>query len=134
MCVFDFSYVFKVYISSRTAKDCDATAAELNVMGPGSCIPLAANLQQLSEVERLVQEISSREQVLHVLVNNAGAAWGDGIDEHPVCADHHYSSVPGSRCIGRSVYEGPYFELATSVHAYPEMPTSAPCGCEGGWT
>ena len=74
----------QVYITSRKAKDCDETAKELNAVGPGTCIPLPADLQKVSEVERLVKEISSRETALHVLVNNAGATWGDGIDEHPV--------------------------------------------------
>ena len=73
-----------MYITSRTAKDCDATAAELNALGPGSCIPIPADLQKVSEIERLVKEISSRETLLHILVNNAGAAWGEGIDEYPV--------------------------------------------------
>jgi short-subunit dehydrogenase len=73
-----------VYITSRTAKDCDETAKELNAMGPGTCVPIPANLAKLSEVDKLVQEFSSRETLLHVLVNNAGAAWGDSIDDHPV--------------------------------------------------
>lgn len=74
----------KVYISSRSAKDCDETAKELNNLGPGTCIAIPADMQKLSEVERLVKELSSKEKALHVLVNNAGAAWGDGIDEYPV--------------------------------------------------
>ena len=41
-------------------------------------------MQELSEVERLVEEVSKREKRLHVLVNNAGAAWGDSIDTYPV--------------------------------------------------
>ncbi|KAH9889881.1 NAD-P-binding protein [Cubamyces lactineus] len=73
----------KVYISSRSAKDCDATAKELNALGPGTCIPLPADMQKLEEVERLVKELSAREKALHVLVNNAGAAWGSTLDEYP---------------------------------------------------
>ncbi|EKM49903.1 uncharacterized protein PHACADRAFT_265659 [Phanerochaete carnosa HHB-10118-sp] len=73
----------KVYISSRSAKDCDETAKELNALGMGTCTPLPADLQKVSEVERLVKEISSRETALHVLVNNAGTTWGAEIDEHP---------------------------------------------------
>jgi NAD(P)-dependent dehydrogenase (short-subunit alcohol dehydrogenase family) len=73
----------KVYISSRTAKDCDVTAAELNALGPGQCIPIPADLQKLEEVEKLVKAISSKEKVLHILVNNAGAAWAAGVDDYP---------------------------------------------------
>jgi short-subunit dehydrogenase len=56
----------------------------MNKLGPGVCIPIPADMQKLSEVERLVQELSSKEKVLHVLVNNAGAAWGEKLDEYPV--------------------------------------------------
>ena len=41
-------------------------------------------MSKYSEVERLVKELASREKALHILVNNAGAAWGAGIDEYPV--------------------------------------------------
>ncbi len=41
-------------------------------------------MQKLSEVERLVKEIQSRENMLHVLVNNAGANWAEDIDTFPV--------------------------------------------------
>lgn len=76
----------KVYISSRSAKDCEATAEELNTIGPGKCIPLPADLQKLSDVERLVKELSEKENSLNVLVNNAGASWGETVDEYPDAA------------------------------------------------
>ena len=41
-------------------------------------------MQKLSDVDKLVNEISSKEKALHVLVNNAGAAWGDKFDSYPV--------------------------------------------------
>lgn len=44
-------------------------------------------MQRLSEVERLVEEIQSREKMLHVLVNNAGANWAEEIDTFPVSLD-----------------------------------------------
>jgi short-subunit dehydrogenase len=58
----------KVYITSRSAKDCDATAAELNAVAPGACVAIPADLQKESEVDRLVKELSAREKMLHVLV------------------------------------------------------------------
>lgn len=82
--------IHQVYISSRSAKDCDETAKELTKLGPGVCIPIPADLQKLQEVDRLVKELSSKEKALHVLVNNAGAAWGATVDEHPV---HVYPPV-----------------------------------------
>jgi NAD(P)-dependent dehydrogenase (short-subunit alcohol dehydrogenase family) len=73
-----------VYISSRSSKDCTATASELNSLGPGTCIPIPADLQNLDEVGRLVRELSGKEKALHVLINNAGAAWAADIEEYPV--------------------------------------------------
>jgi NAD(P)-dependent dehydrogenase (short-subunit alcohol dehydrogenase family) len=45
---------------------------------------IPANVSNLSEVERLVQELEAREKALHVLVNNAGAVWAQPLDEYPV--------------------------------------------------
>ncbi|KAK7468739.1 hypothetical protein VKT23_003242 [Stygiomarasmius scandens] len=75
-----------VYISSRSAEDCKVTADELTVLGPGICIPIPADLQKYEEVERLAGELASREKELHVLVNNAGAAWGATLDDFPDAA------------------------------------------------
>jgi len=73
----------KVYITSRDSKACDETAGELNKMGPGNCVAIPADLAKLSEVDRLVAEIQKKEKKLHVLVNNAGATWGESIAEFP---------------------------------------------------
>ncbi|KAF8707564.1 Sec63 protein, partial [Rhizoctonia solani] len=76
----------KVYISSRKKSECDKTAQELTKIGPGTCISIPADLQDLGAVKRLVEEVSKNEKALHILVNNAGAAWGDGIDSYPDAA------------------------------------------------
>lgn len=78
-----------MYITARTVKELDATAAELNALGPGTCLTVPANLAKLEDVERLAQELASKEKMIHVLVNNAGAAWGDALDEYPVCTGFH---------------------------------------------
>ncbi|CAG8548284.1 10743_t:CDS:2, partial [Cetraspora pellucida] len=72
-----------VYISSRSVNACDQVAKELNAKGPGKAISLPADLQQLNECKRLVDEIAKREGKLHVLVNNAGANWGASFDKYP---------------------------------------------------
>ncbi len=74
----------KVYISSRKADVCDAVAAELSQSG--TCISLPADLATEAECIRLAGEISSREEKLHILVNNAGANWGAPIQEFPASA------------------------------------------------
>ncbi len=71
----------RVYISSRKVDACDKAAKELSVYG--DCISLPADLSSMDEVTRLTQELASREDSLHILVNNAGTAWGASIDDFP---------------------------------------------------
>jgi NAD(P)-dependent dehydrogenase (short-subunit alcohol dehydrogenase family) len=72
----------KVYISSRKADVCDQVAKELTEHGPGECIAAPADLSSEEEAKRLAGEISGRESCLHILVNNAGMAWGAPLEEH----------------------------------------------------
>lgn len=71
----------KVYISSRKKEVCDRVAAELSEIG--ECFSIPADLSNASECLRLSGELSAREQALHILVNNAGAAWGAPLAEYP---------------------------------------------------
>jgi 2-deoxy-D-gluconate 3-dehydrogenase len=73
----------KVYISSRKADVCDATAKRLSAEYGGECISIPANLAQIAGTEALAAEISGRESRLHILVNNAGVSWGAPLDEFP---------------------------------------------------
>ena len=70
-----------VYITSRTAEVCKTVAEELSSIG--RCISLPTDLSTVEGVEHLVREISEREEQLHMLVNNAGAAWGEPIETFP---------------------------------------------------
>ncbi|KAG2222868.1 hypothetical protein INT45_000483 [Circinella minor] len=76
----------KVYISSRSAKACDEVVTKLNALGPGKCIAIPADLQNLDDLNKLVTELSKKESHLDVLINNAGATWGAPIDEYPEAA------------------------------------------------
>ena len=71
----------KTYISSRSADACTQAVAELSPLG--TCIALPADLAQLDEVDRLAAELAAHEDRLHILVNNAGAAWGAKFGEVP---------------------------------------------------
>ena len=73
----------KVYISSRKADVCDATAKRLGADYGGECVSLPANLAELAGTEALAAEIGRRESRLHILVNNAGVSWGAPLDEFP---------------------------------------------------
>jgi NAD(P)-dependent dehydrogenase (short-subunit alcohol dehydrogenase family) len=70
-----------VYISARKADACDAAAKELSALG--TCISLPADVSTLDGVNELVAAYSAREKSLDVLVNNAGAAWGEDFDTFP---------------------------------------------------
>jgi NAD(P)-dependent dehydrogenase (short-subunit alcohol dehydrogenase family) len=70
-----------VYITSRKRDVCDAVADELSEVG--HCISLPNDLSTMEGVANLTREISEREPKLHILVNNAGAAWGEPIETFP---------------------------------------------------
>ena len=69
----------KVYISSRKAADCEATAQEL---GP-NCYSLPQDVSTVEGCQSLAKALSERESKLDILVNNAGAAWGQPFEEFP---------------------------------------------------
>jgi 2-deoxy-D-gluconate 3-dehydrogenase len=71
----------KVYITSRKAEACNATAEELSQLG--ECISIPMDLSTLDGCRALTDEIASREDKLDVLVNNAGAAWGAEFEVFP---------------------------------------------------
>ena len=73
----------KVYISSRKADVCDATAERLAATYGGTCISLPADLSQMSGIESLAARLAEKEDKLDILVNNAGAAWGAPIESFP---------------------------------------------------
>jgi NAD(P)-dependent dehydrogenase (short-subunit alcohol dehydrogenase family) len=73
----------KVYISSRKADVCVATAARLAEEYGGECIAIPADVSDMDGIDALAREVSERESHLDVLVNNAGASWGAPIDEFP---------------------------------------------------
>jgi NAD(P)-dependent dehydrogenase (short-subunit alcohol dehydrogenase family) len=71
----------RVYISSRKKDVCDAVAAELTKRG--TCFSIAADVATSEGRQSLVEELGWREKALHVLVNNAGTAWGAPLGEYP---------------------------------------------------
>ncbi len=73
----------KVYISSRKADVCDATASRLASEFGGECISVPADVSVMEGIDALAAQIADRESQLDVLVNNAGASWGAPIDEFP---------------------------------------------------
>lgn len=77
------SHGAKVYISSRKADVCDATAKRLSETYGGTCISIPADLSTLAGIEAAVKKFAEYEDKLDVLINNAGASWGAPLDEFP---------------------------------------------------
>jgi NAD(P)-dependent dehydrogenase (short-subunit alcohol dehydrogenase family) len=71
----------KTYISSRKANVCDEVAADLSKVG--TCVSLPADLGTEAGCRQLADTIASREERLHILVNNAGANWGAPLADFP---------------------------------------------------
>lgn len=101
----------KVYISGRDAQACAETAAAL---GP-SATAIPANLQKYDECQRLVDEITRLEPGgLHVLINNAAANWGEGIDTYPDAAWDKVMTLNVQRVFTLSQMSLPLLEKAGS--------------------
>ncbi len=73
----------KVYISSRKADACEATAQRLMADHGGECIAIPADLSRIDGVHALAEAVAARESQLDILVNNAGASWGAPLAEFP---------------------------------------------------
>jgi NAD(P)-dependent dehydrogenase (short-subunit alcohol dehydrogenase family) len=73
----------KVYISSRKADVCDATADRLSEQFNAEVVSVPADLADLDGIDALVATITEREAQLDILVNNAGVSWGAPLDEFP---------------------------------------------------
>ena len=67
----------KVYIVARKKEQVDATSAELG----DKVIGLTGDLSQMDGIKALADELASREDKLDLLVNNAGAAWGEPFED-----------------------------------------------------
>jgi NAD(P)-dependent dehydrogenase (short-subunit alcohol dehydrogenase family) len=67
----------KVYISARKEVACRATAEELG------CIALPADVSTMEGMQALADAYGEHESQLHILVNNAGAAWLAPFDDFP---------------------------------------------------
>jgi NAD(P)-dependent dehydrogenase (short-subunit alcohol dehydrogenase family) len=73
----------RVYISSRKAAACDATAQALADEYGGECFSLPADVASVEGAASLARALGEREERLDILVNNAGSTWGAPLDEFP---------------------------------------------------
>ena len=71
----------RVIISSRKADACESARQELSQFGDVTAIP--ADLSRHDECLRLADLVTSGIDGLHILVNNAGATWGEPLESFP---------------------------------------------------
>jgi NAD(P)-dependent dehydrogenase (short-subunit alcohol dehydrogenase family) len=72
----------RVYICARRAEACQEAADELSKVG--DCVAVPCDVGEAEGVETLARAVEAREERLHILVNNAGTAWGAALEEHPI--------------------------------------------------
>src|SRR3954451_5664804 len=71
----------RVVISSRKADACSTAEKQLSEFGDVKAIP--ADLSRHEECLRLADLVAGDSENLHVLVNNAGATWGEPLASFP---------------------------------------------------
>src|SRR5262245_20420050 len=71
----------RVVVSSRKADACARAQELLSEFGEVKAIP--ADLSQHAECLRLAELVSADTGGLHILVNNAGATWGEPLESFP---------------------------------------------------
>lgn len=75
-----------VMIASRKATDCTIVAEELNAeggQGSGTATGFAGDVSSEAGIAALRDAVKTRTDRLHILVNNAGAAWGEPMASFP---------------------------------------------------
>jgi NAD(P)-dependent dehydrogenase (short-subunit alcohol dehydrogenase family) len=73
-----------VVVSSRKADAVAGAVAALSEFGPVRGV--AADLSRQEECARLAQDVLAETDGLHILVNNAGATWGEPLETFPAAA------------------------------------------------
>lgn len=71
----------RVVISSRKDDSCREAQAHLSAFGDVHAIP--ADLSRHEECRRLADLVTADGEALHILVNNAGATWGEPLETFP---------------------------------------------------
>jgi NAD(P)-dependent dehydrogenase (short-subunit alcohol dehydrogenase family) len=71
----------RVLIASRKAEACEQAARELSALGP--CEGFGGTVANEAGVAALAAETRKRADALHILVNNAGANWGERFETFP---------------------------------------------------
>ena len=74
----------RVYVASRKPAACRSAQEYLSQFGDVHAV--SADVSKEDQCRTLIDEVGAREEVLHILVNNAGATWGAPFDTFPGAA------------------------------------------------
>ncbi len=84
----------RVMIASRKGDACEAAAAELNALGlPGCAEGFVGDVGSESGIVALMGSVGEHVDKLHILMNNAGRAWGGELGAFPYDAWERVLSV-----------------------------------------
>jgi NAD(P)-dependent dehydrogenase (short-subunit alcohol dehydrogenase family) len=100
----------EVFICSRKADACEKAAKKIAEVG--SCTAVPADLSREESWDAVAAELGA--EPLHVLVNNAGAAWGAKIDDYPAAAFDKVLKLNVSAVFGLTQRLLPALRLAAS--------------------
>ena len=71
----------KVYISARKELPLIQKAQELSEKYGGECIAIPCDLSSMEGIEYFAQQLAEKEEGIDFLINNAGAAWGEPLED-----------------------------------------------------
>ncbi|KAF8524962.1 short-chain dehydrogenase [Gautieria morchelliformis] len=102
----------RVYITGRR-KDVLEQAAQSQLDGEGSLIPIAADVTDKQSILALVEEIEKREGKLHILVNNAGQVG----PRAPFFSDPSAPECKDTATLGRALFDSQSIDSWADLYA-----------------
>ena len=72
----------KVYITARKEAALIEKAKELSEMYEADCIPVPCDLSTMEGIDNFANYMQSNEESIDLLINNAGASWGEPYAEY----------------------------------------------------
>jgi NAD(P)-dependent dehydrogenase (short-subunit alcohol dehydrogenase family) len=107
----------RVYITSRKADACRQAAAALEQYG--ECIAIPADVTSPEGLRKLCEQLQKLEPRLHILINNAGAAWGEAYETYPESAFDKLMSVNVTAVFSLTRALTPLLEATASIEDEP---------------
>lgn len=107
----------RVYITSRKADACAQAAADLGQYG--ECIAIPADVTSPEGLGQLCEQLQQLEPRLHILINNAGAAWGEAYESYPEAAFDKLMSINVTAVFSLTRALTPLLEATASIEDDP---------------